>query len=88
MTETLNYIGTLATQYYGVDWLLFVLVLIHMYLLGERRREAWLVGIAVVTCAFVFGILVGSVATMTMNICFCMMHIRNWLKWKPIENRK
>lgn len=72
-------------NYYGVDWLLFLLIVTHLWLLGNQRRSAFLVGIAATICGVVFGYLIGSFATILMNIVFTFMHIRAYMKWKSLD---
>ena len=69
-------------KYYGVDWLLFVLIIIHLWMLGNKRRSAWLVGISICSCSIVFGYLTESLAVILMNVIFVTFHIRNYIKWK------
>jgi hypothetical protein len=69
------------TKYYGVDWAVFVLIVIHLWLLGHRKRSAFIAGMVGTSFGFLFGIMVGSVASVIMNVVFCAMHIRAYMMW-------
>lgn len=69
------------TNYYGVDWILFALVFWHIWLLGNQRRSAFLVGMLATVFGATFGVMSGSLATTVMNITFCFLHWRAYLKW-------
>ena len=68
-------------KYYGVDWLIFLLLLFHLWFLGEKRRYAFLFGAAAAVCGIVFGFLVESVGMMCMNTVLCCMHLMAYKKW-------
>jgi hypothetical protein len=72
-------------KYYGVDWAVFVLIVLHLWLLGNRNRFAFILG-ALGTCfGFAFGILIGSLASVLMNVVFFTMHVRAFFKWAKPE---
>lgn len=73
------------TKFYGVDWLLFVLVVVHLWMLGHRMRAGFLVGIAAASTGFILGLIIMSAGTLTMNVVFVIMHFRAYLKWKQID---
>jgi hypothetical protein len=75
-------------EYYGVDWLLFALVFIHLWMLGNRIRSAFLLGVAANACGFVFGWMTGSIATLIMNVVFCLLNIRAYIKWRDIHGQE
>jgi hypothetical protein len=69
------------TNYYGVDWILFALVFWHLVLLGNQKRSAFLVGMLATVFGVTFGVMSESLATTAMNITFCLLHWRAYLKW-------
>lgn len=71
--------------YYGVDWLLFVLIVLHLWLLGNQIRFAFIVGFVGTICGLILGFLIGSLATILMNIVFALMHLRAYYLWKNID---
>lgn len=73
--------GILICKYYGIDWLLFALVVLHLWLLGNRKKEAFLYALVANTCGLTLGVLIGSVATILMNVVFMVMNVRAYIKW-------
>ncbi len=68
-------------NYYGIDWVIFALVVTHLWMLGNQWRNAFLLG-AIASCfGLVLGLLINSLASVLMNIAFCFMHIRAYNKW-------
>ena len=73
-------------KYYGVDWILFALIVAQLWALGNKWRIGFLIGIAACGFGITLGIMIGSIASFLMNIVFAMMHLRAFLKWhKGIE---
>ena len=70
-------------KYYGVDWAIFAILVLHLWLLGNKLRVAFLFGVLGSSCGIFLGYLCDSVAVMIMNSVFICMHARAWLKWTP-----
>ena len=68
-------------KYYGMDWLLFILVLIHLWLLGNKNKLAFVFGILGCACGVAFGIMIESIASVVMNFTFGLLHLRALTKW-------
>jgi hypothetical protein len=69
-------------EYYGVDWLIFIFTLLQLWLLGEKKRSAWIAGGLLAIAAGVLGWMIGSFALVLMNIVFLFFDIWNYVKWK------
>lgn len=69
-------------KYYGVDWLIFLLVALHIELLARKSRRAFVLGFVASAVSVCFGIMIGSVANVVMNVCFMCFHIRAWNLWR------
>jgi len=69
-------------EYYGVDWLIFIFTLLQLWLLGEKKRSAWIAGGLIAIAAGVLGWMIGSFALVLMNIVFLFFDIWNYVKWK------
>ena len=69
-------------EYYGVDWLIFIFTLLQLWLLGEKKRSAWIAGGVIAIAAGVLGWMIGSFALVLMNIVFLFFDIWNYVKWK------
>jgi hypothetical protein len=74
-------------KYYGVDWAIFAILVLHLWLLGNKVRAAFLLGMLGSSCGIVLGYMCDSVAVMIMNAAFICMHFRAWLKWTPVADR-
>ena len=70
-------------KYYGVDWGIFAIFLTHLWLLGNKVRAAFLLGMLGSAFGVSLGYMCDSVAIMIMNSDFICMHLRAWLKWTP-----
>lgn len=68
-------------KYYGVDWALFALIVVHLWMLGNKWKWAFIFGFWACCFGLIFGILVGSIASMIMNVVFALMHLRAYWKW-------
>ena len=68
-------------KYYGIDWLLFILVLIHLWLLGNKNKLAFVFGILGCACGVAFGMMIESIASVAMNFTFGLLHLRALVKW-------
>lgn len=68
-------------RYNGIDWLLAGLIILHLWMLGNKTRWAFLVGALASCVGLTFGYMVGSIASILMNSIFIMMHIRAFIKW-------
>ena len=76
-------------EYFGIDWLGFLLVVVHLVLVAHQIRKGWLFGIGAAATYIVFGIMTNSLATIIMNITLIMIHgfayfkTRAWDKVDP-----
>ena len=70
-------------KYCGVDWIIFILVVTQLWLLGNKKRQAFLFGMAGNSCGILLGFLVESIACIIMNSVFVIMHVNAYRKWKP-----
>lgn len=68
-------------RYYGVDWLIFLTLVIHLWAIGNHWRIAFLFGVGASMFGFVFGLMTSSIAMILMNIVFAGMHLRAYMKW-------
>jgi len=72
-------------RYYGLDWLMFGLILLHLWCMGNKWRIGWIVASVNSCVSMIFGYLVGSPALIIMNVVFICFHIRNFLRWSNFE---
>lgn len=69
-------------NYYGLDWIGTVLILLCIYLVGEQERKGFIYGMLGCCLWLIFGFLAESYATIVANIVFLVMYGRGYLKWK------
>jgi nicotinamide riboside transporter PnuC len=72
-------------RYYGVDWLAMVSTFLSLWLLGERRRAGFLIGMVAAGFWFAFGILAGSLANPIANTLFFALNLRGYWRWRAAE---
>lgn len=75
---TLNHI---ALQYYGTDWIVMVTGLAGTYLLGNKRRTGFLLGMASAAFGILFSMQIGSVANGITSVTFLLLFLRGYLRW-------
>ena len=68
-------------QYYGTDWIAPVLTFTALYLLGEKNRWGFVVGMVGCLCWIMMGVLVNSIPQIIANIIFFIINLRGWIKW-------
>jgi nicotinamide riboside transporter PnuC len=73
-------------QFYGLDWFIFVVVIFHIYLVGEGRAVGWILGTIASILSIGLGILCGSLAMILMNVFYVFMRTWNYFKWKNRES--
>jgi hypothetical protein len=73
-------------EYYCVDWLIFIFTLLHLWLLGEKKRSAWIAGGLIAMAAGTLGWMIGSFALVLMNIVFLFFDIWNYIKWTEVKH--
>ena len=72
-------------KYYCVDWIIFVMVIFHMYLVGQKNKWGWICGLAASGFTMAFGLMAESLAMILMNVGFAVMHTRNFILWHREE---
>lgn len=74
-------ITTYLFQYYGVDWIVMITVFVAMFLLGDKKRSGFIVGMISASFAFIFGIQVGSIANIIIGVVLFILYLRGYMKW-------
>lgn len=68
-------------QYYGLDWLSVILGLMGTYLLGEHRKEGFLLIVMSVSCAASVAVMAETYAFLIANIAAIFLNIRGYIRW-------
>ena len=71
----------LLTNYYGIDWLIFALITLHIYYLGSQKSVAFPIAMLATFLGAIFGLMTHSLATVLMNIVFFFLHLQAYAKW-------
>lgn len=74
-----------AFQYYGVDWIVTVLVFAGIFLLGDKKKAGFIVGMASSVFAFLFSFQIGSIANGVTSVVLFVLYLRGYLKWKKTK---
>lgn len=68
-------------KYYGIDWIGTVFALLATYLLGNKKRYAFLFAIVANLAYFIFSILSKSLANGIACIAFFVLNLRGYILW-------
>lgn len=74
-----------AFQYYGVDWIVTVLVFTGIFLLGDKKKAGFIVGMVSSVFAFLFSFQIGSIANGVTSVVLFVLYLRGYLKWKKTK---
>ncbi len=79
----MDYLRDQAFQYYGCDWAAMVFTFLSLYLLGNRNRYGFAMGITANLFWFGYGYMTHSVANMLCSVVVMALQFRGWQKWTP-----
>ena len=71
----------LISRYYGSDWVATALTMLAIYLLGNKRKEGFVIMIIGNLCWVALGLIVHSIAMVIANVVFIVMNLRGFMKW-------
>mgnify|MGYP001158162732 FL=1 len=77
----MEYLTEHAFQYKGSDWAAMVFTFTSLYLLGNKSRTGFLMGIIANIFWFTYGYLTGSAANMFCSSVVIYLQARGWFKW-------
>jgi len=80
--EILEQIKHYAFQYYGIDWLVTLTVFAGIFLLGDKKKFGFIIGMVSATFAFIFILQIGSIANGMTSIVLFVLYLRGFMKWK------
>lgn len=67
------------TEY--VPWILSVFTCVNLWLLGEKRRSGFVVGLCAQPIWLVFDYAVGAYGLMPLGLVLGWLYVRGWRKW-------
>ena len=68
-------------QYYGTDWIATIGTIIYLYMIGNKQRAGFLVGIVSNIFWFIFGLIANSFPNLLAQVLFIWLNIRAYRKW-------
>lgn len=64
-----------------LPYILSVITIYTMFLAGDKKKKAWLVGLVNQILWFTWIIVSGTWGLIPMTIAMCVVYTRNYLKW-------
>ena len=86
--ELLSSVQHDALQYYGVDWLIMLTVFAGIFLLGNKRREGFLIGMISALFGLIFSFQIGSIANTIASVVLLGLYLRGYLAWKQVAIKR
>ena len=74
-----------AFQYYGIDWLITLTVFAGIFLLGDKKKPGFIIGMISAILAFIFSFQIESIANGVTSLVLFGLYLRGFLKWKKSE---
>jgi hypothetical protein len=81
--HTMEYFQQHAMDFYGCDWAAMGFTFLSLYLLGNRSRTGFLIGIIANFFWFSYGYQTDSIANMFCSFVVICLQARGWNNWKP-----
>ena len=78
----LEEIKHLAFQYYGIDWIVTLTVFAGLFLIGDKKKFGFVMGMISAIFAFIFSFQIGSIANGLTAIVLLGLYLRVYLKWQ------
>jgi nicotinamide riboside transporter PnuC len=79
----MKYFQEHAMEYYGCDWAAMTFTFLSLYLLGNRSRIGFLIGIIANFFWFSYGYQTDSIANMFCSFVVICLQTRGWKNWGP-----
>ena len=70
------------SQYFGLDWLIFVSNVVAVWMMGNKNRYGFLIRVGVNILWIILGIVLNSVPLVLAGIVFMGLNMRGFFKWK------
>ena len=76
----------MQNNFYYIDWLVMILNLYSYYLIGNRNKFGFILGLLGCLIGIVlFTFFSFSIPMIIMYVCFGVLNIKNYKKWKIIK---
>ena len=77
----MDYFTENALRYYGFDWAAMVTTFISLWLIGNKARTGFLIGIVANCFWFGYGFMSFSIANMMASCVVAGLQYRGWRRW-------
>jgi len=82
--EVFEQIKHYVFHYYGIDWVVTLTVFAGIFLLSDKKKLGFVVGMISATVGFIFSFQIGSIANGVTSIVLFFLYLRSYIKWtKP-----
>lgn len=65
-----------AFQYYGIDWIVTLTVFAGVFLLGDKKKSGFFVGMFSSVIGFIFSFQIGSIANGVISLVLFILYLR------------
>ncbi len=69
-------------NYYGVDWVGTVLMVVGVYLLSEKNKKGFMLAAISNIFWIGFGVMSSSVATILLNVGLMILNVKGYKSWE------
>ena len=77
----MDYFMENALKFYGFDWAAMVFTFGSLYLLGNKARAGFLLGVVANFFWFGYGFMTDSIANMLCSTVIVLLQVRGWRNW-------
>lgn len=77
----LSILSHYAFQYYGIDWVITLTGFTAIFLLGDKKREGFILGMIASLFGLIFSIQVGSIANGISSTVLFALYGRGYVRW-------
>ena len=77
----MDYFMENALKFYGFDWAAMVFTFASLYLLGNKMRSGFLLGVLANFFWFSYGFMTDSIANMACSTMIVLLQVRGWRNW-------
>lgn len=85
--EILSQFTNYALRYGGIDWVVTITVFVGIFLLGDKKKLGFAVGMISAAFAFIFSFQIKSIANgITAIVLFCL-YLRGYINWNKDDGK-
>jgi len=68
-------------QYYGIDWLITLLTFAGIFLIGNKNKKGFILGMSSSLLAIAFSFQIGSIANGVTAVLLFVLYLRGLINW-------